>query len=164
MIFNPWTMQTMGQVHLPLWNLNIFIRNFENLAAWSFCRKYDSSDYGLVHVPQWNLDDFHSLDNANYRSGPSAIMKCRWFPFFGPHKLWVWSICHFETYRFFIRNYENLADWSFWRKYDSSDYGLVHLPLWNLDDFHSLDNANYRSGPSATLKPRWLSLFGQCKL
>ena len=116
MIFIFWTMQTMGQVHLPLWNRHIFIRNFENLAAWSFCRKYDSSDYGLVHVPLWNLDDFHSLDNANYRSGPSAIMKRRWFSFFGQHRLWVRFICHSETYRFFIRNYENLAVWSFLRK------------------------------------------------
>ena len=137
MIFIPWAMQNMvqsifhfetkvifilrktqtrGQVHLPLWNLNICIRNFENLAEWDICRKYESSDYGPVHLLLWSLDDFHSLDNANSRSAPSATMKHRWFSFFGQPRLWVGSIYHFETYRFIIRNYENLAGWSFVRK------------------------------------------------
>ena len=147
-------MQTMGQVHLPLWNLHICIRNFENLAEWdsfhddfhsldnpdygsichfalyrfiirkyenladwNFCRKYESSDYGPVHMLLWSLDDFHSLDNANSRSAPSATMKHRWFSFFGQPRLWVGSIYHFDTYRFIVRNYENLADWSFLRKW-----------------------------------------------
>ena len=67
-------------------------------------------------------------------SGPSGTLKPRWFSLFGQCKLQVRSICHyktwmililwttqtmgqvhrhFETYTFFIRNCENLADWSF---------------------------------------------------
>ena len=109
-------MQTMGQIHLPFWNLHICVRNFEKLAEWHFCRQYERLEYGLVHLPLWNWDDFHSLYNANYRSGPSAIMKGRWFSLFGQPRLWVRSICYFETYRFIIRSYENFTDWSFLRK------------------------------------------------
>ena len=50
--------------------------------------------------------------------------------------LWVRSICHFKTYTFFIRNFDNLVAWNFCRKYDSSDYGPVHLLFWNLQIYY----------------------------
>ena len=164
----------MGLVHLQLWNLHICIRNFENLAAWNFCRKYDSSDYGPVHLPLWNLDDFHSLDNTNYRSGPSAIMKHRWSSFFGKHRLWVWSICHFETEMIFILwttrkevsykpvSYKKMCWWfSFFgqcRQWYSSSVSLK--PRW----FSFFGQHRIWPCPSATLKPRWFLLFGQSRI
>ena len=129
---------------------------------------------GLAHLPLWNIDDFHSLDNTDYGSDPSAILKHRWFSFFGqPGKKFLISqflikkcVDDFHSSGNADNGIVHLPLWNQgdFHSLDNADYGHVHLPIWNIDDFHSLDNANYRSSPSAPIKPRWFSFFGQYRL